>query len=303
MPPHGDWNDQAALGENQGASVMQLPERMENAITNGSTIRQDRTAWAKSRWLYYENPIRNYLKGLGCPAEELDDLVHDLLIRLQTYIILHYDPARPFRPYLKKAIRSFYFNYLKANKQGPPVAKVPVAHVEDPTELLNAGLVEYARKVYECFAATAEPRLQVSIKMLAEAVIYGARQEQLAANYGISERQIRSHMMRAADALATWMDARIHREDLEALAERAQRLGVKVNLHISTIRGLFSYLSREKRTRALLALTLIYQQNPSYASISVKPLLAEPDQHAEPREHVEPSEKAEPITNSESSHS
>jgi DNA-directed RNA polymerase specialized sigma24 family protein len=238
---------------------MDLPERMDSAITHGSTLKQDREAWARSRWLYYENPIRNYLRGLGCAAEDLDDLVHDLLIRLQTYIILRYDPARPFRPYLKKAIRSFYFNHLQQQRK-PSSPRGPAApEGPDPVELLNAGLVEYARKVYECFAVSADPRLLTSIGMLADAIIRGARQEDLARAHGISERQVRSHLMRAADALTAWMEQRIHREDLEELAARAQRLGVKADLQIESIRGLFSYLSREKRTRALLALALIHR--------------------------------------------
>lgn len=240
---------------------MERPERMDHAITHGSTLTQDREAWARSRWLYYENPIRNYLKGLGCPPSDLDDLVHDLLIRLQTYIILRYDPSRPFRPYLKKAIRSFYFNHLQELRRPPPRRRAATADGPDPMELLNAGLVEYARKVYGCFAMAAEPRLRTSIAMLADAVIHGRRQEELAQAHRLSERQIRSHLMRAADALTTWMEERIHREDLDALAERANRLGVKADLHIASIRDLFSYLSREKRTRALLALALIHRNH------------------------------------------
>jgi DNA-directed RNA polymerase specialized sigma24 family protein len=238
---------------------MELPDRMDSAVTRGSTLKLDREAWARSRWLYYQNPIRNYLKGLGCPEEDLDDLVHDLLIRLQTYIILRYDPSRPFRPYLKKAIRSFYFNHLQERRRpNIPVRREPTDGPE-PSELLNAGLVEYARKVYECFAVAAEPHLLTGIGMLADAVIRGARQEELARRHGISERQVRSHLMRAADALTTWMEQRIHREDLAALADRARRIGVRTDLHIDSIRGLFSYLSREKRTRALLALALIHR--------------------------------------------
>jgi DNA-directed RNA polymerase specialized sigma24 family protein len=248
---------------------MELPERMDNAVTHGSTLKQDPAAWARSRWLYYQNPIRNYLKGLGCPPEDLDDLLHDLLIRLQTYIILHYDPARPFRPYLKKAIRSFYFNHLQERRRPhlPPRAVVPEG--PDPVELLNAGLVEYARKVYECFAVAAEPALQPGIAMLAEAVIRGARQEELAQAHGISGRQVRSHLMRAADALTAWMEERIHREDLIALAERARRMGVKADLQIGSIRSLFSYLSREKRTRALLALALIHRHHADAGEVAV----------------------------------
>jgi DNA-directed RNA polymerase specialized sigma24 family protein len=238
---------------------MDLPDRMDNAVTNGSTLKLDRAAWARSRWLYYQHPIRNYLKGLGCPEEDLDDLVHDLLIRLQTYIILRYDPSRPFRPYLKKAIRSFYFNHLQERRKPSSPGRAEANDGPEPMELLNAGLVEYARKVYECFAVAAEPRLLTSIGMLADAVIRGIRQEELARQHGVSERQVRSHLMRAADALTAWMEERIHREDLDALADRAQRLGVKTDLHIDSIRGLFSYLSREKRTRALLALALIHR--------------------------------------------
>lgn len=238
---------------------MDLPDHMDNAVTHGSTLKLDREAWARSRWLYYQQPIRNYLKGLGCAEEDLDDLVHDLLIRLQTYIILRYDPSRPFRPYLKKAIRSFYFNHLAERRKPGTPGRPEASDGPEPMELLNAGLVEYARKVYECFAVAAEPRLLTSIGMLADAVIRGTRQEQLALTHGISERQVRSHLMRAADALTAWMEERIHREDLAALADRAQRLGVKTDLHIDSIRGLFSYLSREKRTRALLALALIHR--------------------------------------------
>ena len=240
---------------------MELPERMDSAVTHGSTINHDREAWVRSRWLYYEQPIRNYLKGLGCAEEDLDDLVHDLLIRLQTYIVLRYDPSRPFRPYLKKAIRSFYFNHLQERRRPGGGAVPEVEDRSDPVDLLNAGLVEYARKVYECFAVDADPRLRPGIGMLADAVIRGMRQEDLALAHGISERQVRSHLMRAADALTAWMEARVHREDLDALAVRARRLGVKADLQIDSIRGLFSYLSREKRTRALLALALIHRDH------------------------------------------
>lgn len=246
---------------------MERPERMDHAITHGSTLGHDREAWARSRWLYYEQPIRNYLKGLGCPSADLDDLVHDLLIRLQTYIILRYDPSRPFRPYLKKAIRSFYFNHLKERRRPQGLQRSAAVEGPEPMELLNAGLVEYARKVYDCFAMAAEPRLRTGIGMLADAVLHGRRQEELAQAHRLSERQVRSHLMRAADALTTWMEERIHREDLDALAERANRLGVKADLHIASIRDLFSYLSREKRTRALLALALIHRTHADFPDL------------------------------------
>ncbi len=94
----------------------------------------------------------------------------------------------------------------------------------------------------------------------------GLKQEQLATRWKLTDRQVRTHIGRAADELARWMQERLHADDLAALATLAKDKGVVLDLEMADIRGLFSHLSRQKRLRALLILSLIYKRESGSAA-------------------------------------
>lgn len=255
-----------------GHQVFQ-PDHMNDASTHSSMLRPNGSR-AEHGWLYYQKPVRNYLRGLGCGDQDVDDLTHEILIKLQTYIVLNYNPSRPFRPYFKTAIRHFYFSHLRGRggQGGRQVAMTPgiagaacASEAEEEEsqageDVLAAGLLDYARQMYDHFAAEASAAHEVGIQMLQAWMLGGLKQEQLATRWKLTDRQVRTHIGRAADELARWMQERLHADDLAALAALAKDKGVTLDLELADIRGLFSHLSRQKRLRALLILSLIYKR-------------------------------------------
>ncbi len=242
-----------------------VPEHMDDASTRSSMLRGERTDRRDASWLYYHQPVQNYLRGLGCPAQDIDDLCHEILIKLQTSIVLNYDSSRPFRPYFKAAIRNLYFSHLRAHPRADakPVEDLAAARADDaddPPESFPYSLAEYARQVYDLFAGEAAPHLATGIAMLHAWVIDGVKQGELAAAANLTDRQVRNLLCQAADALAQWMQDKLHREDLDELAGLARRKGIILDLGSGGYRDLFSHMSRRKRTRALMILAIIYRQ-------------------------------------------
>jgi RNA polymerase sigma factor (sigma-70 family) len=187
------------------------PQYMHQATTYSSVLRLNNITWPWSGWMYYHKPVMNYLRGLGCRKQDVEDLAHEILIKLQTEIALKYDPQRPFRPYFKAAIRNHYLNHLRAQRG---VLTLPPEEV-DGTAAADAaedagGLLDYARYLYDVFAAEADERYAVGIGMLRLWLIDGAKQDELAHRRGITDRQVRKHLTAAADAFTAWMDARVN---------------------------------------------------------------------------------------------
>src|SRR5579862_9125353 len=135
------------------------PQVMDDASTHSSMLGAPGAVDASSSWVYYQQPVRNYLRGLGCCEQDLDDLTHDALIKLQTSIILNYDPQRPFRPYLKAVIRNIFFDRLRALAPGRPVCRF-APRADEESRVLADGLLEYARQIYEHFAIDAPQPLR-----------------------------------------------------------------------------------------------------------------------------------------------
>jgi RNA polymerase sigma factor (sigma-70 family) len=261
-----DTETGAALMERVSTEVLRqrgVPLRMDDAATNkGILLPRRPEAGSRAKWLYYEHPVRNYLKGLGCPEQDIDDLTHEVLIRLNGCIVDKYDPSRPFRPYFKAAIRNCYFKHLRARSRAANAAEEEAEAPNEPESgsLLLQALPEYARQVYECFTESVDPQLAPGVRMLHSWIILGAKQEQLAQAWRMTARQVRTHIARAADALADWMQLKINPEDLEDLEILAHTQGVRCELGLANVRGLFSHLSKRKRLRVLLILAIIYRK-------------------------------------------
>jgi DNA-directed RNA polymerase specialized sigma24 family protein len=236
-----------------------LPQIMDEASTHGPMLSSQSADDASSRWTYYQQPVRNYLKGLGCSPQDLDDLTHDSLIKLQTSIILNYDPQRPFRPYFKAVIRHVLFDRLRS--LAPARAAGGTApRADEESHVLVDGLLEYARQIYELFALDAPRPVAAGVGMLHAWLIQDQGQDALAGRWNLSARQIRTQIGRAADALSAWMQDRIHHQDLASLAAIARRQGIELDLGMADIRGLFTHISKRKRIRALMILALIYRK-------------------------------------------
>lgn len=236
------------------------PARIDEASTYSSMLRDPMQVRPTPMLLYYYQPVQAYLRGLGCPENDVEDLTHELLIKLQTSILISYRPDRPFRPYFKAAIRNFYFSHLRGprpSRPEPDEAAESDGPASDPSDILINGLLDFARQVYDQFAANAAPGLQPGIRLLQTWLMNGARQEDMAKQSGMSTRQVRTYLGRAADTLSDWLSQRLNAGDLDKLADLARAKGVRVDLAVSDIRSLFSHLSKHKRTRALLVLSLI----------------------------------------------
>jgi DNA-directed RNA polymerase specialized sigma24 family protein len=251
-----------------------LPQRMSEASTHSSMLRGRRSGEA---WLYYRRPVEQYLRGLGCAEQDREDLTHEILIRLQTFVLLHYDPAQPFRPYLKATIRNFYFGHLRSRPRATALAEEPAARPPDDASEVppsddgldpNEALLEYARQMYDQFAAEAGPR--PGIRMLHAWMLGGDKQDRLAAAWKMSARQVRAHLASAADELAAWMRSRLNPDDLAQLVALARRKGVNIDLKPGTIRGLFNHLSKQKRLQALLVLSLIHQRAQTFGFVNYR---------------------------------
>jgi DNA-directed RNA polymerase specialized sigma24 family protein len=238
---------------------------MSEASTHSSMLRDRRRSG--DAWLYYRRPVEQYLRGLGCAEQDIEDLTHEILIRLQTVVLLNYDPKQSFRPYLKATIRNCYFSHLRSGARATALVDEPAARATDessppPTrDEAEPGeiLLDYARQVYDQFAADAGR--SPGIRMLHAWMLSGDKQERLAAAWKLSDRQVRAHMARAADDLSAWMRARLNPDDLAELVALARRKGVHIDLKPGTIRGLFNHLSKQKRLQALLVLSLIHQRS------------------------------------------
>nr|MBA3710771.1 hypothetical protein [Planctomycetota bacterium] len=222
-----------------------------------------------STWLYYQKPVQNYLRGLGCPDQDIEDITHDVLIRLETHILLNYDPARPFRPYFKTAVRNFYFSHLRSKVAVADASGTVDANSDkkgDSSDL--SGLVEYAEQAYDHFAIEAPEQLATGIRMLQSWILEGQKQEMLAATWKLTDRQVRTHLANAADALAEWMSKRINPGDLEDLVAAASSTGMAGEASSTNLRSLFTHLSKQKRMRTLWLLALIYRQKTAHGAPS-----------------------------------
>jgi RNA polymerase sigma factor (sigma-70 family) len=234
----------------------EVPRDMQEASTHSSLMRPHAEA---ARWLYYQTPVRNYLVGLKCPEQDLDDLTHEVLIKLQTHIVTRYDASRPFRPYFKAAIRNLYFNHLRNRTKAADAAREADERRSHPhDDSLMDALRDYAKQVYEMFSADAPEKLKPSVQMLHAWFIDGLKQEEVAKRWGMTGRQVRTHLDRAADHLANWMQRRINAEDLQALADAAESAADE--LPPCSLRDLFSHVSQRKRKRVLLILSTIYRK-------------------------------------------
>jgi DNA-directed RNA polymerase specialized sigma24 family protein len=233
----------------------QWPQSMAEASTHSSVLRDRSTA----PWLYYEMPVRRYLLGLGCGRDAVDDLTHDLLIRLQTYILLNYDGVRPFRPYLKTAIRNFYFSHCGRDHTPAAIdpADLPVDGDSDDGDL--DALQDYARHVYQLFVREVEPRMKPAAELLHRSIIDDVAQEVLARELKVSDRRVRTRIAEAADLLSRWIDRRINRADRATLVRLARLSGVPLPSVERGLRGLFTHPSRDKRLHVLMILAYIYR--------------------------------------------
>jgi DNA-directed RNA polymerase specialized sigma24 family protein len=233
---------------------------MKDATTRWSVLVE------QSRWEYYLQPITNYLRVLGCPAQDVDDLTHDILIKLKRIMLLYDRSKGPFRPYLKRSIDNLYISHRRRRK---PDA---VENLPEPSDRLQEGpdagaalgdmaLVDYLRKIYRCFASDAKPHLQSGVQMLHERLIEERGLEDIAAAWGLSSRRIREYINGAADELTTWVQSKVTQEDLDELESLAQRHALDVTLDLDDLRTLFTHLSRQKIEKIrLLLLAVIYRK-------------------------------------------
>jgi len=236
---------------------------MDEADTRSSMLLEARAERADEKWLYYREPVQRYLRGLGCAEQDLEDLTHDILVRLHTYIVAGYDRSRAFRPYFKTAIRNLYFDHLRTHPK-PETLDSSAAVAEERLEDRDlAPLVAYARIVYGQFAGEVTGQDAKDCTLLHAWLVEGVTQDEMARRRGQTGRHMRKCLGRAADRLAEWMHARMNDGDLADLATLARRHGADLDLRGNALRDLFRHLSQAKRMRVLVVLAYLHRQRPT----------------------------------------
>jgi DNA-directed RNA polymerase specialized sigma24 family protein len=235
------------------------PTYMKDATTRWSVLIQ------QSRWEYYLQPIANYLRLLGCPAQDVEDITHEALIKLKRIMLLYDRSKGPFRPYLKRSIDNLYVSHRR--RRSPEAVEClpePAGRAQDGPDagetLEDLALVDYLRKIYRCFATDARTELQSGVQMLHERLIDGRSLEEIATAWNLSSRRIRDYINAAADELTTWVQSKVTQEDLDELECLASRHRLAVALDLDDLRTLFTHLSRQKIEKIRLLLAVIYRK-------------------------------------------
>ena len=235
------------------------PTYMKDATTRWSVLLE------QNRWEYYFQPIANYLRVLKCPEQDVDDLTHEVLLKLKRIMLLYDRSKGPFRPYLKRSIDNLYVSHHR--RRSPDTMEVlpePVGRVQEGPDaestLGDMALVDYLRKIYRCFAADSQPHLQNGVQMLHERLIDERSLEQIATGWNLSSRRVRDYINAAADALTAWVQSKVTQEDLEELEDLARRHGLPVALNLDDLRSLFTHLSQQKIEKIRLLLGVIYRK-------------------------------------------
>lgn len=246
--------------------VAAWPKFMGEASTLSWMLKAPRTARRKRiASFYYEKPVRSYLVRLGCPKDDLDELTNDILLKLHTYILIHYNPSRRFRPYFKTAIKNAYFNYVK--RKAKPDAELhenievlEQDEDEDEDDIFLEGLKDYARHIYEFYIKDIPERLKMGAQMLHNWIIDGLSQSELSRQWKLSDRSIRTCINQTADHFSDWLHQRINPQDISKLTTMAARYGCTIDQGVWNIRTLFRHASRQKRMNTLLILSFIYKK-------------------------------------------
>lgn len=235
------------------------PTYMKDATTRWSVLLE------QNRWEYYFQPIANYLRVLKCPEQDVDDLTHEVLLKLKRIMLLYDRSKGPFRPYLKRSIDNLYVSHRR--RRSPDTMEVlpePVGRVQEGPDAESAlgdmALVDYLRKIYRCFAADSQPHLQNGVQMLHERLIDERSLEEIAAGWNLSSRRVRDYINAAADELTAWVQSKVTQEDLAELEHLARRHGLPVALNLDDLRSLFTHLSQQKIEKIRLLLGVIYRK-------------------------------------------
>ena len=235
------------------------PTYMKDATTRWSVLLE------QNRWEYYFQPIANYLRVLKCPEQDVDDLTHEVLLKLKRIMLLYDRSKGPFRPYLKRSIDNLYVSHHR--RRSPDTMEIlpePVGRVQEGPDaestLGDMALVDYLRKIYRCFAADSQAHLQNGVQMLHERLIDERSLEEIATGWNLSSRRVRDYINAAADELTAWVQSKVTQEDLAELENLARRHGVAMELDLDDLRSLFTHLSQQKIEKIRLLLGVIYRK-------------------------------------------
>jgi hypothetical protein len=234
---------------------------MDDASTRSSLVNPALRDLAKARTVYYAKPVANYLASLGCREPDLSDLSRTILEELATTLLSQYDPRTPFRPFFTAFIVRVYTEHRAKRRKRQPASAPPGAPTQQLPEVLLDGMRGYARQIHDQFRREAPQELQAACEMLHAWIIDGERQDRLAHRWQVADRTVRTRLGEASDALAQWIDRRLHPDDRDELVALAIKHGMAMRREeVENIRDWLSHASRDKRKRALLLLWYIHQQ-------------------------------------------
>lgn len=173
------------------------------------------------KMVYYRQPVVKFLRSLGCPADELEDLTHDILIRLTQGIAPAYQGRGPFRDYFKQSIRNAWRDLHRARRRRPegrdPAILDQLSSARDSSRPLEGALARGC-DVLRAYYRQAQGREADGAELLLKVVLEGARQRALAAELGLSERRVRARYKKAGRAFLSWLRQRFPATEPDELA-------------------------------------------------------------------------------------
>ena len=219
-----------------------------------------------SKYRYYEAPIRRFIRALGAPREDIDDLVQEALLLLHVRVLPNYDPSKgPFRPYLKQALRNLVLEHLRRlQREKLPHGEDLVRAIEDADaapdkigELDDSLLTERLKAVFDRYMREAVPPDEQQDAEVLALRLSGDSQVEVAARIGKTERWVRVLQERAAERFWTWARGQFHPADWTRL--------VPADLAaVTTGSRLVRWLSRRKRRElAAVLVSLFDAQQPA----------------------------------------
>ncbi|MGE0432357.1 MAG: sigma-70 family RNA polymerase sigma factor [Planctomycetota bacterium] len=238
------------------------PASFNDAITRRDVLGTtgDDTPLGLSKFRYYEAPIRRFIRAVGAPREDIDDLVQEALLLLHTRVLPNYDPAHgPFRPYLKQALRNLVIEHLRRlQREKLPQGEELLRKIEEadaaPDKLDafdESVLTERLRAVFDRYMREAVPEdEQIEAEVLA-ARLAGESQTEVAARIGKTDRWVRVLQERAAERFWSWAREQFHPDDWKRV--------VPADLaDVTTGSLLVRWLSRRKRRELAAVLVSLF---------------------------------------------
>jgi RNA polymerase sigma factor (sigma-70 family) len=238
------------------------PDNFKDAFTGNVLDSTGQNPGKPSKWLYYEKPVRKFIAGFvkskGYRELEglVEDLTQDVLIKIEADILKHYKEGSSggFRPYLKQAIRNLLISKHREASRIRTSTDLGLAtddtsdEHDEPTEAFDAEVLRgFGRDQFDAFVKSEPPERQESAQMLAQWILDGSSQKDIAAAWSVTERHVRRCVNSAADRFAARLEKQVHPADWQALMREYDPSYLPKEVAPGGLRSLLRYVSGRKR--------------------------------------------------------